>query len=91
MSITEIMRIGTSGMTAEQKDEEQARRMKVVDRINYIGTMTDRINVQLQLLPANYKACKIWKNKKSRYNRELKRIKANESEWLRQAAWFMYV
>ena len=49
-----------------------------------------KIDVQLEILPADYKCCKVWKNRKKSYARELKRIKANESEWLKQAAWFMY-
>ena len=90
MSINEIMEIGTSGMDAAQKQEEKARRVKVVERINYMAEMIERINIQLKILPADYKCCKVWKNQKNRYNRELKRIKASESEWLREAAWFMY-
>ena len=80
MTIKEMMKIGTSEMSAEQKEAEQARRLKVVERIN----------VQLEILPADYKCCKVWKNRKKSYTRELKRIKASESEWLKQAAWFMY-
>ena len=37
MSIKEIMEIGTTGMTTEQKEVEQARRMKVADRLNLLG------------------------------------------------------
>ena len=90
MTINEMMQIGTSGMTAEQKYEEQARRLKVVERINHMAEVTERINVQLEILPADYKCCKVWKNRKKSYARELKKIKANESEWLKQVAWFMY-
>ena len=91
MTIKEIMKIGTDGMNAEQKQEEKERRIKVVERVNYMAEMVNRINVQLKLLPADYKVCRIWKNRRNRYNRELKRIKAAESVWLREAAWFMYV
>ena len=90
MSINEIMKIGTAGMNTAQRMEEQERRVKVVERINFMTEMIDRINVQLKLLPSDYKCCKIWKNRKNRYRMELNRIKANESEWLREAAWFMY-
>ena len=90
MTITEAMKIGTNGFTPEQMDEEQARRLKVVDRINYMDEMIKRINLQLALLPENYKCCKIWRNRKSRYKSEFKRIKAAESEWLKHVAWFIY-
>ena len=90
MTIKEMMKIGTSEMSAEQKEAEQARRLKVVERINRMAEVIERINVQLEILPADYKCCKVWKNRKKSYARELKRIKANESEWLKQAAWFMY-
>ena len=75
MTIKEMMKIGTSGMTDQQKDEEQARRLKVVERINHLGKLATLLDDQ---------------KKKNRCNRELKRIKADESEWLKQAAWFMY-
>ena len=72
MSIKEVMQIGTSGMTASQKEAEQARRLKVVERINHISKpVTDS-------------------KKQNRYKRELRKIKAYESEWLREAAWFLY-
>lgn len=90
MTIKEIMKIGTSGMNTAQSMEEQERRIKVVERINFMAEMIDRINIQLQLLPNDYKCCKIWKNRKNRYNRELNRIKADESVWLREVAWFLY-
>lgn len=75
MTIKEIMEIGTSGMNTAQKQEEKERRIKVVDRINHIGLM---VKVSED------------KKQKSRYNRELRKIKADESEWLRNAAWFLY-
>ena len=75
MSIKEVMKIGTNGLTAKQKDEEQARRLKVVERINHLGKLAILMDDQ---------------KKKNRINRELKRIKADESEWLKQVAWFLY-
>ena len=90
MTINEVMTIGTNGMTQEQIELEKLRRVKVVERVNYMAEMIDRINIQLKLLPNGYNCCRSWKNRKARYNRELKRIKASESEWLREAAWFMY-
>ena len=90
MTIREMMKIGTSGMSEKQKEAEQARRLKVVERINHMAEVIRKIDVQLEILPADYKCCKVWKNRKKSYAREPKRIKANESEWLKQAAWFMY-
>lgn len=90
MSIKEIMQIGTDGMSKAEIQGEQERRLKVVERINYISEMVKRINIQLEQLPASCKVCKIWKNRRNRYNREIKRIKADEGSWLRDVAWFMY-
>lgn len=82
MMIKELMKIGTNGMTEEQKDEELARRLKVVDRINKLAESVK----QIENLPDD----KARKNQKKSYARKLKRIKADESVWLKQAAWFMY-
>lgn len=67
MSINEIMKIGTDGMTEEQRQAEQERRLKVVERLN-----------------------KIWSQRKAGYNRQIRKIKADESDWLKVVAWFMY-
>lgn len=90
MSIKEIMEIGTQGMNTAQKQEEKERRVKVVERINTIGEKIARIDVQLKILPAEYHACKIWKQRKQEYVRQLRKIKSDESIWLKEAAWFMY-
>lgn len=90
MSIKEIMEIGTQGMNTAQKQEEKERRVKVVERINTIGEKIARIDVQLKILPAEYKCCKIWKQRKQEYIRQLRKIKSDESIWLKDAAWFMY-
>lgn len=90
MSINEIMKIGTNGMNASEKQKEQERRVKVVERINAIGEKIARIDVQLKILPAEYGACKIWKQRKQEYLRQLRKIKGEESVWLKDAAWFMY-
>ena len=82
MTIKELMKIGTSGMTEEQKDEELARRLKVVERINKLAESVK----QIESLPDD----KARKNQKKSYARKLKQIKADESVWLKQAAWFMY-
>lgn len=90
MSINEIMKVGTNGMTASEKQNEQERRIKVAERINAIGEKIARIDVQLKILPAEYGCCKIWKQKKKEYQRQLRKIKSEEGNWLKEAAWFMY-
>lgn len=82
MTIKELMKIGTSGMTEKQKDEELARRLKVAERINKLAESVK----QIEGLPDD----KARKNQKKSYARKLKQIKADESVWLKQAAWFMY-
>jgi hypothetical protein len=82
MTIKELMKIGTNGMTDEQKDEELARRLKVAERINKLAESVK----QIEGLPDD----KALKNQKKSYARKLKQIKADESVWLKQAAWFMY-
>ena len=74
MSINEIMKIGTKGMTTEEKREEQERRIKVAEKINAIGEKIARIDVQLKLLPAEYGACKVWKQRKQEYIRQIRKI-----------------
>lgn len=90
MSINEVMKIGTAGMTEEQRQTEQERRLKVVEKLNKMNEKIERINVQLKILPAEYGVCKIWRQRKAGYNRQIRKIKADESEWLKVVAWFMY-
>ena len=90
MSINDVMKIATEGMTVEQRQEEKERRLKVVARINKLGWKINQIDIQLSVLPANYKACKIWKQKKAYYNRQIRQIKAEENAWLKRVAWFIY-
>ena len=78
MTIKEIMNIGTKGMSKEQKEAEQERRLKVCEKINTIGR-----KIQISKADGN-------KAKARQYSRELNRIKGEESEWLKSAAWFMY-
>lgn len=75
MSIREIMEIGCDGMTPAQVQEEQVRRLKVVERINKLGSKAD--------------GCTDSRKQKS-IRRELNRIKGSERIWLRTAAWFLY-
>ena len=75
MSINEVMKIGTKGMTQEQIVAERDRRIGVVEKINQIG---DKIA-----------KCEIEKKVK-KYRREIDKIKADESMWMKEAAWFLY-
>ena len=54
MTIKEMMKIGTNGMSAEQKEAEQARRLKVVERINHMAEVIERINVQLEIFHRDF-------------------------------------
>lgn len=75
MSINEVMKIGTKDMTQEQITAERDRRIGVVEKINQIG---DKIA-----------KCEIEKKVK-KYKREIDKIKADESMWMKEAAWFLY-
>ena len=76
MSIKEIMKVGCEGMSAAQKQQEQERRLKVVERINKLGG---------KIAEAAGEKAKV-----KSLNRELSRIKGEENVWLKKAAWFMY-
>lgn len=75
MSINEVMKIGTQDMTQEQITAERDRRIGVVEKINQIG---DKIT-----------KCEIEKKVK-KYKHEIDKIKADESSWMKEAAWFLY-
>jgi len=78
MSIKEVMKLGTAGMNTAQKQEEKERRIKVAETITKLGGQL-----------AENKAAKNEK-KVRELTRKLNRIKADESVWLKEAAWFMY-
>lgn len=90
MTIKEAMQFGCDGMTEQEIVEETVRRLKVIEKINAMGELITRLDVQIVLLPADYNAVKIFKRRKRNTIKKLNRIKADESIWLRQAAWFMY-
>lgn len=90
MTINEVMKIATEGMNTARRQEEKERRIKTVERLNKLNDKIERINIQLKVLPADYKCCKIWRNRRNSYNREIRKIKANESAWLKEVAWFIY-
>lgn len=90
MTIKEIMKIGTSGMTTAEKMEEQERRVQVCVRINQLQVRVIGCEAEAKKVEKGSKADKFLKAKIRKCNRELNRIKGAESVWLREAAWFMY-
>lgn len=74
MTIKEIMQIGCEGMDEKQRAAEQCRRLAVAEKVTKIG----------------YRMAGADEKQKRKLTRAINRIKADESEWLRQAAWFMY-
>ena len=90
MTINDVMKIATEGMNTAQRQEEKERRIKTVERLNKLDEKVKRINIHLKLLPAECDCCKIWRNRRNSYNREIRKIKANESAWLKEVAWFIY-
>ena len=90
MSIKEVMNLGTKGMNAAQKQEEQERRLKVVDRINLLAARIDGCKAELRKLAKGSKESKLLNGKVRGWERELGRIKGDESVWLKTAGWFMY-
>ena len=90
MTIREIMKIGTKGMSTAEKLEEQERRISVSERINQLQVKTIACEKEVKKVEKGSEAARMLNRKIKSYNRELNRIKASESEWLREAAWFMY-
>ena len=75
MTVKQMMTIGCKGMDASQKDAEQSRRLHIVERLNKLGAILPTVTD---------------KPKKNRILREMKSIKADESIWLKEVAWFLY-
>ena len=69
---------------------EQLRRLKVVERVNKVAEIASDLQKSLDILSLKGEARRAYEKKIRHYNRELRRIKADEGEWLREAAWFMY-
>ena len=90
MTIKEIMEIGTSGMSTAQKQKEQERRISVSERINQLQVKTISCEREVKKVEKGSEGAKVLNRKIRSYNRELNRIKASESSWLREAAWFLY-
>lgn len=75
MTIKQIMTIGCEGFTEHQIDAEKQRRLKVVERLNKLGSILPTVTD---------------KPKKNRIVREMKQIKSAESVWMKEVAWFLY-
>lgn len=75
MTIKQIMTIGCEGFTKHQVDAEKQRRLKVVERLNKLGSILPTVTD---------------KPKRNMILREMKSIKADESIWLKECAWFLY-
>ena len=75
MTIKQMMTIGCKGFSKPQIEAEQSRRLKVVERLNKLGSILPTVTD---------------KPKRNRILREMKSIKADESLWLREVAWFLY-
>lgn len=90
MTIKEIMKIGTSGMSTAQKQEEQERRIEISVRINRLQEKVVACESEAMKVEKGSPAARMLNSKIRKANKELNRIKADESVWLREAAWFMY-
>ena len=90
MTIKEIMKIGMSGMNTAQKQEEQERRIEVSVRINRLQEKVVSCQSEAKKVEKGSPAAKMLNSKIKKANKELNRIKADESIWLREAAWFLY-
>lgn len=75
MTVKQMMTIGCKGLSQAQIDAEQSRRLKVVERLNKLGALLPTVTD---------------KPKRNRIVREMRSIKADESIWLKEVAWFLY-
>lgn len=75
MTIRQMMTIGCKGLSQKQIDAERDRRLKVAERLNKLGAILPTVTD---------------KAKRNRILREMKSIKADESIWLKEVAWFLY-
>ena len=92
VSINEVMKIGCEGMSVSQKSAERERRIKVCERINQIGEKLSVVQIAYQKVQ-NQKGSEALRKAKAQKRHLVKvfdQIKAEESEWLKEAAWFLY-
>lgn len=90
MTIKDIMKIGTKGMSAIEREQEQERRIKVSERINLLQVKIVGCEAEAKKAAKGSSDEKRLKGKIRGYNREISKIKGDESVWLREAAWFLY-
>ena len=90
MTIKEIMKIGTSCMSTAQKQEEQERRIEISVRINRLQEKVVACESEARKVEKGSPAARMLNGRIRKAKKELNRIKADESVWLREAAWFMY-
>lgn len=90
MSINEIMKIGTAGMSKAQKEAEKERRIEVSQRINLLQVRMMDCESEAKKVEKGSPAAKVLNGKIRRAKKELNSIKGAEKVWLREAAWFMY-
>lgn len=90
MTIKDIMKIGTKGMSASEREQEQERRIKVSERINLLQVKIIGCEAEAKKAAKGSGDEKRLKSKIRGYNREISKIKGDESVWLREAAWFLY-
>ena len=90
MSINEIMKIGTSGMSKAQKEAEKERRIEVSQRINILQVRMVACEQEVKKVEKGSPAARLLNGKIRKAKNELNSIKGAEKSWLREAAWFMY-
>ena len=92
MSINEVMKIGTQDMTQEQITAERDRRIGVVEKLNRIGEQLDTTKkaVGILNLKKGSDAQKAYARKIRQLEKNISKIKADESSWMKEAAWFLY-
>ena len=90
MTIKEIMKIGTSGMSTAQKMEEQERRIEISVRINRLHENVVACESEARKVEKGSPDARMLNGRIRKAKKELNRIKADESVWLREVAWFMY-
>lgn len=90
MSIKEIMNIGCEGYTRKQKEAEQERRIEVAQKVTKLGGKISEVLAEVKGLNKDSAEAKKLNGKIRHLRREMDKIKADESVWMREAAWFMY-
>ena len=90
MTLKDIMKIGTKGMSAQEREQEQERRLKVAERVTLLGNRIYGGKIALKGCAKGSADEKKLNSQIKDWNRELNRIKGDESCWLKEAAWFIY-